>query len=324
MNTRRPLRTRHRDGVRRVARRAVRSMCSVVPQRLAACVAMGCRAAVRPSARTPVCSYEVVTSHPHDREAYTQGLAFHEGRLFEGTGLLGRSSVREVDLDTGQVVRQLEIDDKHFGEGIAIVKERLFQLTWRSHKGFIYDVRTFAPVGEFAYEGEGWGLTHDGRHLVMSDGTARLRFLDPDSFVVLRTLEVHAGGKPVDRLNDLQYVDGEIFANVWKADRIARIDPLTGELIAWIDLARLLAPEDRTPSADVLNGIAYDAETGRLVVTGKLWSRLYEIRLVSAAGRSACPTNASGAERHQARHGLRGMLRPVDRAHHLQHGPTER
>lgn len=293
----RPPTTRNPDRVRRVARRAVRSIRSV-PQRLAACLAIGYWAAVRPSARTPVCSYEVVASYPHDREAYTQGLAFDDGRLFEGTGLRGRSSVREVDLDSGQVVRQLEIDDEHFGEGIAIVEERLFQLTWRSHKGFIYDLRTFAQVGEFAYEGEGWGLTHDGSHLVMSDGTARLRFLDPDTFVVLRTLKVHAGGRPVDRLNDLQYVDGEILANVWQTNRIARIDPETGELIAWIDLRGLLAPEDRTPSAEVLNGIAYDAETGRLVVTGKFWPRLYEIRLVSAAGRSACPT--VGAAQSQA------------------------
>jgi glutamine cyclotransferase len=264
-------------------------MRSVVRQ-LAARLAAGYQAAVGPSTRTPVCSYDIVTSYPHDGQAWTQGLAFDEGRLYEGTGLLGRSSVREVDLVSGRVVRQVEIGDEHFGEGIAIVGDRLFQLTWRSHKGFIYDVQTFAPVGEFAYEGEGWGLTYDGRHLLMSDGTARLRFFDPDSFVVLRTLTVHAEGKPIGRLNDLQYIDGEIFANVYQTDRIARIDPETGEVIAWIDLAGLLAREDRTSSAEVLNGIAYDAETGLLIATGKRWPRTYEIRLVSAAGRTACPT----------------------------------
>ena len=285
-----PPTTRNRDGVRGVTRRALRSIYSIVLKRLAAWLAIGRQATVGPSARTPVCSYEVVTSYPHDREAYTQGLVFDHGRLFEGTGLLGRSSVREVDLHSGQVVRQRDIEDKYFGEGIAIVEDRLFQLTWRAHKGFIYNLQTFLLVGEFAYEGEGWGLTHDGRHLVMSDGTARLRFLDPESFVVVRTLKVHAGGKPVDRLNELQYVDGEIFANVWRTDRIARIDPETGELIAWIDLAGLLDPEDQTPPAEAPNGIAYDTETGRVVVTGKLWPRLYEIRLVSAAGSSACPT----------------------------------
>ena len=294
----RPPTTRNRDRVRRFVRRGLTSM-RYFPQWLAARVASGYWAVVRPSVRIPVCSYEVVRSYRHDPEAYTQGLVFHNGRLFEGTGLLGRSSVREVDLDSGQVVRQLQIDDKLFGEGIAIVETRLFQLTWRSHNGFIYDLRTFAPVGEFTYEGEGWGLTYDGRHLVMSDGSARLRFIDPDSFVVVRRLKVHAGGRPVARLNELQYVDGEIFANVYQTDRIARIDPETGELVAWIDLADLLAREDRTPSADVLNGIGYDAETGRLVVTGKFWPRLYEIRLVSATGQSACPTvgrsKASGA-----------------------------
>jgi glutamine cyclotransferase len=197
--------------------------------------------------------------------------------------------VREVDLDSGQVVRQREIGDRHFGEGIATVANRLFQLTLSSHKGFIYDVGTLAPIGEFAYEGAGWGLTHDGRHLIMSDGTARLRFLDPDSFAVLRTLEVRAEGKPVDLLNELEYIDGEIFANVYQTDLIVRIDPETGDVIAWIDLAGLLAPKDRTPSAEVLNGIAYDAQSGRLVVTGKLWPRLYQIRLVSGGDGPACP-----------------------------------
>ena len=228
-----------------------------------------------------MCSYEVVASHPHDRDAYTQGLVFNGGRLFEGTGLRGRSSVREVDLDSGGVVRQVDLDDAHFGEGIAIVGTRLFQLTWRSHTGFVYDVQTLARVGQFGYQGEGWGLTYDGRHLVMSDGTPRLRFIDTDSLAVVRTLRVHAGGRPIHRLNDLEFVDGEIIANVWRTDRIARIDPQTGEVIAWVDLAGLLAPEDRTPSIDVLNGIAYDAETGRLFVTGKFWPRLYEIRVPS-------------------------------------------
>jgi glutaminyl-peptide cyclotransferase len=262
-------------------------------RRMAGRLAAGYWAVIDRSARIPVCSYEVVTSYPHDPDAYTQGLAFYDGCLFEGTGLRGRSTVREVDLESGQVVRQLEINDAHFGEGIAIVGERIFQLTWRSHKGFVYDLRTFASVGEFAYDGEGWGLTHDGRYLVMSDGTARLRFLDPDSLVVQRTLEVRAGARPIDRLNDLQYVDGEIFANVWQTDRIARINPETGELIAWIDLSGLLRGEDRT-SADVLNGIGYDAATGRLVVTGKLWPRLYEIRLASAAGQDGCPPVGAG------------------------------
>ena len=230
------------------------------------------------------CSFEVVNSWPHDPGAYTQGLVYYDGRLFESTGLNGRSSLREVELATGSVLRRVDLPEVYFAEGMTIFGDRIYQLTWQSRKGFVYDLRSFQLLSEFAYEGEGWGLTHDGRHLIMSDGTSRIRFLDPGSLAVLRTVDVLDNGQPVTRLNELEYVRGEIYANVWQTDRIARIDPQTGAVLGWIDLTGLLRPEDQTPTAEVLNGIAYDAAHDRLFVTGKFWPRLYQIRLKPMGG----------------------------------------
>lgn len=227
-------------------------------------------------ARAPVHGYEVVAAWPHDAGAFTQGLAYADGRLYESTGRYGESSLRLVDLETGTVLRRRDLAARHFGEGIALLGRRIYQLTWRSGTGFVYARDTFALLETFRYDGQGWGLTTDGRRLIMSDGSAVLRFLDPDTFRVARTVEVHDGGEAVVNLNELEYVRGEIYANVWGSDAVARIDPASGAVRAWIDLSGL----HPVRSADgVLNGIAYDAERDRLFVTGKLWSRLYQIRL---------------------------------------------
>ncbi len=228
----------------------------------------------------PVQSYEVIRSYPHDRRAFTQGLQFHDGQLYESTGQHGASSLRRVELKTGRVLQRVNLPDRYFGEGIAIVTNRIHMLTWRAGVGFIFDLDTLRRVGQFTYAGEGWGLAYDGEHLIMSDGSHRLRFLSPDTFDVMRVVDVTADGAPVERLNELAWIEGEIWANVWKTDRIARIDPESGRVRAWIDLTGILRPEYVTGPVDVLNGIAYDEETGRIFVTGKLWPRLFEIRVV--------------------------------------------
>lgn len=234
-----------------------------------------------PPVSTPVSGFEVVQSWPHDPNAYTQGLVYRDGKLYEGTGLNGQSSLREVELETGAVLRRHELERQHFGEGIALFKGRLYQLTWRSQVGFIYDAATFQQVGRFNYATEGWGLTDDGTSLIMSDGSSTLRFLDPATLAVQRTLRVtDAAGREIPMLNELEYVKGEIYANVYMQDDIARIDPATGRVTGWIDLSGLLPPGDRTGTENVLNGIAYDAARDRLLVTGKLWPRLFHIRLV--------------------------------------------
>ncbi len=227
----------------------------------------------------PTSSYEVVASYPHDPAAFTQGLVWHEGGLYESTGLYGESSLRQVDLVTGEVLRSVAVPAEHFAEGLAILDGRAIQLTWRSQIGFVYDLQRFGRQGQFAYEGEGWGLTHDGRSLIMSDGTHRIRFLDPATFATTRCIGVYDGARPLANLNELEYVRGEIWANVWQTERIVRIDPASGAILGWVDLSGLLPAGERTPSVDVLNGIAYDAAADRLFVTGKYWPRLFEIRL---------------------------------------------
>jgi len=231
------------------------------------------------SPRVPVYSYEVINTWPHDRDAYTQGLVFLNGALIESTGLNGRSTLRKVDLNTGRVVKQVQVPAEYFAEGIAVLNGKIFQLTWQNGKGFVYDLETFHLEKEFAFAGEGWGLATDGKSLILSDGTEQIRFLDPVTFEVNRTLQVHAQGQPVKWLNELEYIKGEIFANVWQTDVVARIDPATGRVIGIIDFRGLLAPNDRAPDTDVLNGIAYDAEGDRLFVTGKRWPNLFEVRL---------------------------------------------
>jgi glutamine cyclotransferase len=241
-------------------------------------VGSGSRAPVQEP--VPVHSFEVVAEYPHDPEAFTQGLVFYEGDLFEGTGLYGHSSVRHVDLETGAVNRQVDLEARYFGEGITLWNDRILQITWKEQQGFVYDRDTFERTGEFTYTTEGWGLTHDGHQLYMSDGTATITLRDPDTLASTGTIQVHDGGVPVRNLNELEYVGGELYANLWLTDRIAIIDPATGQVQAYVDLAGLLDPADRGPDADVLNGIAYDSAGNRLFVTGKKWPKVFEIRLV--------------------------------------------
>jgi glutaminyl-peptide cyclotransferase len=226
-------------------------------------------------------TYAVVSRVPHDTTAYTQGLVDAGGQLYESTGLLGQSQVRRVSRATGQVEASLSLAADRFGEGLTFLDGRLYQLTWQSMVGYVYDAATLAPLDSFRYDGEGWGLTTDGTALIMSDGTARLRFLDSGTFAVLREVTVRDRGSPLSQLNELEYVDGVIFANVYPSDWIVRIDAGSGTVIEWIDLAGLLPVRDRTPTTDVLNGIAWDEGTGHLLVTGKRWPWLYELRLAS-------------------------------------------
>jgi glutamine cyclotransferase len=223
--------------------------------------------------------YEVVKSWPHDREAFTQGLVVRQGSFLESTGLNGRSSLREVDIESGRILKQVTVPPAYFAEGLAVIGGRAFQLTWQNKTGFVYDADTFQKQKEFSYDGEGWGLTTDGQALLLSDGTNRIRFLDPGSFAVTRTMQVTLDGKPVEHLNELEWVRGEIFANVWQTDEVVRIDPGTGMVRGVIDFSGLLSPAERTSRTDVLNGIAYDAERDRLFVTGKLWPRVFEVKL---------------------------------------------
>jgi len=226
-------------------------------------------------------TYEVLHTYPHDPAAFTQGLLFADGFLYESTGQYGRSSLRKVDLETGQVLQSVPLEGQFFGEGLTLFGKRLIQLTWRSQVGFVYDWESFALRDQFAYLTEGWGLTHDGSRLIMSDGTSVLYFLDPESFAETGQLQVHDDRGPVSRLNELEWIEGEIFANIWQTDYIARISPQSGQVTGWIFLGDLLSAEDRPRQPDaVLNGIAYDPATKRLFVTGKLWPKLFEIKLI--------------------------------------------
>jgi glutamine cyclotransferase len=251
----------------------------------AVCVIVACAAALtvwaqrHPTPGPVQWSARVVASYPHDPSAFTQGLAVHDGRLFEGTGQYGRSTIREVDLKSGRVLRSVQLNYTYFGEGITIFDERLYQLTWQSETAFVYDLESFELVETLQYGGEGWGLTHDGQALIVSDGSAALSYYDPVSFERLRSVDVHDGEEPVRLLNELEYIDGEIWANIWHEDRLARISPQTGEVLGWVDLSAL-NPRAQRGSEAVLNGIAYDADAERLFVTGKNWPRLFEIELV--------------------------------------------
>jgi glutaminyl-peptide cyclotransferase len=232
----------------------------------------------------PVYGYEIVHAYPHDRTAFTEGLFYKGGFLYESTGLQGQSSVRKVKLETGEVVQKGDLPADLFGEGISDWGDRIIGLTWQTNVGFVLDFKTFNLQQTFHYPGEGWGLTHDDHQLVMSDGTPELRFLDPKTLRETHRVRVTAAGQPLDQINELEWVDGEIYANIWQTDRIARIDPKTGHVAGWIDLTGLLPVKDRlSGSTDVLNGIAYDAAGKRLFVTGKLWPKLFEIRLVRKA-----------------------------------------
>ena len=231
--------------------------------------------------RVPVSSYTVTHAYPHDPHAFTQGIEYRDGVLYEGTGLNGESSLRKVELTTGKVLQKVAVSPEYFGEGITSWGDTVLQLTWQSQIGFIYDRATFKQLRTFKYTGEGWGLTHNASELIMSDGSASLRFLDPKTLMEKRRVLVTDAGIIIRDLNELEWVNGEIYANVWQTNFIARIAPSTGRVTGWIDLTGLLSPQEQRGGADVLNGIAYDAAGKRLFVTGKLWPKLFEIGLVS-------------------------------------------
>lgn len=236
------------------------------------------KASQRPTP-APTFKYRVVRSYPHDREAYTQGLVYRDNVFYESTGLNGRSSLRKVRPETGEVLQIRRLDPQYFGEGLALIGSNLVQLTWQTEVGFVYDLATFEPRRTFSYTGEGWGLTTDEKRLVMSDGSSVLRFLDPATFKETGRLTVKDAGMPVEQLNELEIVKGEIYANVYQTHRIARISPQSGQVVGWIDLTGLLSARE-SAGVDVLNGIAYDAAKDRLFVTGKLWPKLFEIQIV--------------------------------------------
>lgn len=229
--------------------------------------------------RAPVAGYTVSRVYPHDPHAFTQGIEYHDGVLYEGTGRNGESTLRKVELATGKVLQRVAVPPEHFGEGITVWGNTVLQLTWQSHVGFVYDRQTFKQLRTFKYTGEGWGLTHNATELIMSDGTASLRFIDPNTLTEKRRLLVTDAGVIIRDLNELEWVNGEIYANVWQTNFIARISPSTGRVLGWINLTGLLSPADARAGADVLNGIAYDTTGRRLFVTGKLWPKLFEIAI---------------------------------------------
>ena len=223
-------------------------------------------------------SYKVVATFPHDSSSFTQGLVFHDGQFYESTGLEGESTLRRVEIATGRTLQRVDVPPQYFAEGLALVGDELLQLTWQSKIGFVYDRASFQMKRTFTYNTEGWGIAYDGTsQLVMSDGSDTLTFLDPKTFAVTRTLKVQDAGRPVGNLNELEWIEGEIWANIWMTDRIARISPRTGEVNAWIDLSSLYPASQRMPPADVMNGIAYDKALRRIFVTGKKWPSLYQI-----------------------------------------------
>jgi glutaminyl-peptide cyclotransferase len=236
-------------------------------------------------AAVPEYGVEVVREYPHDPNAFTEGLLIHDGALWESTGLEGMSNIRKLKLETGEELQRATLPAQYFGEGIIIVrgkdgKDRLIQLTYRTQVGFVYDLAKLTMERRFEYPGEGWAMTYDGKRIIMSDGTPQLRFWDPDTLAEQGRITVTDNGRPIADVNELEYVKGEVYANIWQTERIARIDPNTGRVLGWIDLGGILSPEDRNGNEDVLNGIAYDAKGDRLFVTGKKWSKIYEIKLV--------------------------------------------
>ena len=243
--------------------------------------------------QTAVYGYEVVNTYPHDPSAFTEGLVYTGGTLYESTGLYGSSTLRQVDLRTGTVLRSVALPSQYFGEGATLFQGKIFQLTYQSQTAFVYDAATFAQLGQFFYVGEGWGLTHDDHHLIMSDGTSQIRFVDPATFQTIRAISVHdSAGAPITNINELEYINGEIYANIWLTNSVARIDPASGVIVGWIDFTGLLPG---STSADVFNGIAFDEVTSHLLVTGKFWSSLFEVRLVGGAVASPDGTTVPAA-----------------------------
>jgi len=231
------------------------------------------------SAPAKLTDFKVVKAYPHDRNAFTQGLFWHDGAMYESTGREGLSFARRVDLQSGKVLRQAQLPPEVFGEGLVLAGERLIQITWQSGRAFVFDAKTFKLLGEWKYQGEGWGLTSDGKEIIMSDGSAQLTFRDPKTFAEKRRVNVTFNGKPLKMLNELEWIDGQVWANVWQTDYIVRINPQTGEVEEYLDCSGLLDADSRAGKEDVLNGSAYDAQTNRIFLTGKLWPKLFEIKL---------------------------------------------
>ena len=232
-----------------------------------------------PNAPVPKYGYQILNIYPHDSNAFTQGLILMDGKLLESTGQEGSSSLRIVEVDTGKVLKKVDVPAPYFAEGATVLNGKVYQLTWQHEQGFIYDAQTLEKIGKFDYLGEGWGLTTDGQSLIISDGSSRITFLDPASFKVTRTINVVDGGKQVNQLNELEFVQGDIYANIWHADRIAVIDPKTGRVKAWLDLTGLMPEGEQLSGEAVLNGIAYNQASDTFYVTGKLWPRLFEIKV---------------------------------------------
>ena len=230
--------------------------------------------------RVPIWGVHVVETFPHDPESFTQGLVYHRGYFYESTGLHGRSALKKIELNSGKVIKRVELGKECFGEGMTILDDKIYQLTWLNKTGFIYDLSSFKKTGRFSYRSEGWGLTTDGKSLIMSDGTAVITFLNPETFQVSRRIKVRDGKMPVTYLNELEFIRNEIWANVFMTDLIARISPQTGEVLSWVDLSSLPALLPRSRRRDVLNGIAYDPERDRIFVTGKFWSKIFEIKII--------------------------------------------
>jgi len=224
-------------------------------------------------------SYEVVNSYPHDPTSFTQGLLWHDGGFYESTGQYGQSKLRRLEFPSGRVLKEIKLSPELFGEGLALVDSRLIQLTWQSQRGFVYDLSTFKMEREFSYSTEGWGLTYDGKSLILSDGSSDLFYYDPQTFKTTRKLAVRMNGQPITELNELEFIEGEIWSNVWQRDLILQIDPSTGTVKSFLDLKEIMAPSDRTGGENVLNGIAFDEERKRIFVTGKLWPRIFEIKI---------------------------------------------
>ena len=244
-------------------------------------------AGVAQRSTVPVDTYQIIHEYPHDPDAYTQGLVYVDGNLYEGTGRNGKSSIRMVELTTGRVLQRYDLSAEYFGEGLTDWGSDLIELTWKAEKGFVYDRFSFTQRRTFPYKGEGWGITHDAKQFIMSDGSSSLRFLDPQTFAETRRLSVKdEHGQAVMKLNELEYIRGEIYANIWETDRIARISPASGRVVGWIDLTGIIDKSKLTDTDAVLNGIAYDAKGDRIFVTGKLWPKLFEIRVVHPSASS--------------------------------------
>jgi glutaminyl-peptide cyclotransferase len=231
------------------------------------------------SAQDRIYGYRVLNTYPHDANAFTQGLLYRDGFLFEGTGRFGQSSLRRINLEDGKIIHSTQLSDRYFGEGIEMVGERIYQLTWQSHIVFVYDKESFAQLETHFNPSEGWGLTYDGQHLILSDGSDTLQFIDPENFITRRRIKVTLNDNPINQLNELEYINGEVWANVWQSDFIVRIDPASGKINSVIDLRALTASVNPSGNDAVLNGIAWDAEGERLFVTGKLWPSVFEIEL---------------------------------------------